>query len=198
MNERTSRLIDKYRETRIEGKCIDLIPFRLHDVENVIEIRNQGKNKYYLGQRYELTVEDQAEWYREYLTRHNDIYWCIYNKEKDFIGTIRIYDIDEENDLCNQGSFMIDEEQAEGAPYALEAEILSLDFAFNILKIGNVCNEDRIDNKVMNNLSKRLGFVLQKNTVKNGVTYNFYLLNLQDYKEHREKMQMIIDYWIER
>lgn len=95
--------------------------------------------------------------------RENDIYWCLYSKKNEFIGTVRIYDIDEEKSFCTQGSFMIGEEYSESVHFALEAEILSLDFVFNILKIKNAVNEDCCDNKVMNNLSKKLGFKLKKN-----------------------------------
>lgn len=198
MGERIRKIIDKYREKRIEGKCIDLIPFTLEESENVVEIRNRKKNRYFLNQTYELNVESQKRWYETYLTRSNDIYWCIYNKNHKFIGTIRVYNIDEERELCDQGSFMIDEDQAEGAPYALEAEILTLDFIFDILNIGNVINENRADNKIMNNLTRKLGFVFEKKTIINDVEYNYYLLNANDYKNNREKFVRIIDYWAAR
>lgn len=198
MSEKIGRIINEYRGKRLEGKCIDLIPFTLNDAENVVEIRNRDKNKYFLNQTHELNVADQTKWYETYLARDNDIYWCIYNKKNEFIGTIRIYDIDEESDICDQGSFMIDEDQAEGAPYALEAEIMTLDFIFDVLNIGNVINEDRGDNKVMNNLSKKLGFDFKKKTIINGVEYNFYLLNTNDYKKNRDKFVSIINYWDKR
>lgn len=195
MSERTEKAVKEYRGKKLEGKCIDLVPFTPDDSANVVEIRNREKNKYFLNQTYELNVDGQNKWYEEYLTRNNDIYWCIYNKKKQFIGTIRVYDIDEENNICDQGSFMIDEDHAEGAPYALEAEILILDFIFDVLNMGNVINEDRSDNKVMNNLTKKLGFVFKKKTIINDVEYNYYLLNPGDYKKNRDKFASIIDYW---
>lgn len=198
MSDRISSIINDYRNKIIEGKIINLVPFSLADAENVVEIRNKEKNKYFLNQTYELTVDSQTKWYESYLSRFDDIYWCIYNKDNDFIGTIRVYDIDEEKDLCDQGSFMIDEEQAEGTPYALEAELLTLDFIFDELKISNVINEDRADNKVMNNLTKKLGFDYKKDTEINGVAYKYYLLNPESYKKNREKFQTVIDYWANR
>ena len=161
-------------------------------------MRNKDRNRYFLNQSYVLTVEGQKEWYEKYIERMNDIYWCIYSKSKQFIGTIRIYDIDENEDLCDQGSFMIDEEYAEEAPYAIEAELMSLDFVFDILKIGNVINEDRADNKVMNNLTKRLGFVFEKDIVINGIDYKYYLLNKERYNEKRQKFMDVVSYWCER
>ncbi len=194
-NNDDGNIILEYREKKIEGKCIDLVPLTPNDAENIVNIRNEQKNRYFLNQKYELTVEGQKKWYESYLERDNDIYWCIYNKQGEFIGTVRVYDIDKDKDLCDQGSFMIDEEYAEGAPYALEAELLSLDFIFDILGINNVINEDRSDNKIMNNLSKKLGFVFKKNTIINDVEYHYYVLTLEDYKKNREKFARIIDYW---
>lgn len=198
MSERIEKIIAEYRGKTIKGRCIDLVPFTLDDSGNVVEIRNREKNKYFLNQTYKLNVESQKIWYETYLTRNNDIYWCIYNKKNEFIGTVRVYDIDEENDICDQGSFIIDEDQAEGAPYALEAEILTLDFIFDVLNIENVINEDRRDNKVMNNLTKKLGFDFKKRTIINGVEYNYYLLNPNNYTKNRDKFVKVIDYWATR
>jgi RimJ/RimL family protein N-acetyltransferase len=198
MDARIEKIIEESRKKSIQGKCIDLVPLSMKDISNVVQIRNREKNKYFLSQNYDLTEEGQKKWYESYLDRKNDIYWCIYNKENEFIGTIRIYDIDGENDICDQGSFMIYEEQAEGAPYALEAEILSLDFAFDILGIHNVINEDRSDNKVMNNLTRRLGFEYKKKTVIRDDEYNYYILTPDNYRKNREKFAEMINYWESR
>ncbi len=198
VSERISSVINDYRGRIIEGKIIDLVPFSMADAQKVVEIRNRQKNKHFFNQTFELTVEDQARWFESYLSRTDDIYWCIYNKDNNFIGTIRVYDIDETEDICDQGSFIIDEDFAGGAPYAIEAELMSLDFIFEKLQISNVINEDKIDNKVMNNLSKRIGFVYKKDTENNGVACKYYLLSPEDYKKNRGKFQMVIDYWASR
>lgn len=119
-------------------------------------------------------------------------------KKNEFIGTIRIYDIDEKNNICDQGSFIIDEKHTANGPYALEAEILTLDFVFDILNIENVINEDRINNKVMNNLTKKLGFDLRKITKINDVEYNYYILNRNNYIKNKNKFMDVIDYWATR
>ena len=198
MSERIGNLIREYRNKVLKGKFIDLVPLSEKDMENVVELRNKEKNRYFLNQTYTLTVEGQLRWYQTYLERDNDIYWSIYSKAGQFVGTVRIYDIDEEKDLCTQGSFIIDEEFAEEAPYAIEAELLSLDFVFDVLHIGNVINEDRADNKVMNNLTRKLGFVFQDDTVVNGVDYKYYLLNPEGYQRNRQKFLDVVLYWCER
>ena len=186
-------VVKDFRKKRIEGKIVDLIPFTMEDARNVVEIRNKKKNRYFLNQTYDITVESQAKWYENYLKRYDDIYWCVYNKQNQFIGTVRVYEIDGDNDICDQGSLMIDEEFSASGPYAIEVEILTLDFIFNILKIENVINEDRADNKVMNNLTRKLGFKYIKDTQNDGVKYKYYLLKREDYLTRRETFESIIN-----
>lgn len=186
------------REHKIEGRCIDLLPLSYDHLYKVVELRNQDKNRYYLNQSYDVTLEGQTKWYQEYLTRSNDIYWCIFTKSEDFIGTIRLYDISESGDYCDQGSFMIDERYADEGPYALEAELLSLDIAFDFIKVTKVVNEDRADNRIMNNLTKKLGFVFVRDTIIREVSYKFYELTPDQYQIKRSKIDTLIEYWKNR
>lgn len=82
MSTRIGKLISEYRRKKISGKCIELIPFTLNDLENVVKIRNKDRNMYFLNQTRKITTESQYIWYKKYLIRNNDIYWCIYNKKK--------------------------------------------------------------------------------------------------------------------
>ncbi len=195
MNGNIDTDIAEYRKRRLEGKLTDLLPLSRNDSENIVKLRNQDKNRLLLTQIQELSIEDQNKWYDAYAMRNDDIYWCIYDKKHQFIGTTRLYNI--EKNICEHGSFMVDEEYAEGAPYALEALILTMDFAFDVLHIDHVCNECRTDNKIMNNLSKRLGFVFQKKTVLRGIEHNYYLLDYDNYEKHRSGFRQIIDYFAE-
>jgi len=195
VSKRTEDIVKEYRERRIEGKFVDLVPFSADDIDHVVEIRNREKNRYFLNQTSCITTEGQTKWYESYLERFDDIYWCVYNKSNQFIGTIRVYAIDEENDICDQGSLMIDENYASEAPYAVEVELLTLDFIFDVLRIGNVINEDRADNKVMNNMTKRLGFKFIEDTKVGEVDYKYYLLSPDDYKVKREVFVQLVECW---
>lgn len=182
----------------IKGTFIDLVPITQEHLNDIVNLRNQEKNRYFLNQQSIIDYNSQLNWYNNYLKRETDIYWAIYNKNNQFIGTIRIYDIDFNKDICEQGSFMIDSKFSEDAPYAVEAELLSLDFAFYELKIKNVINEDREDNKIMNNLSKKLGFKFIKNTLINQIKYNYYILKVDDYEKNRDKFINLIKLWNDR
>lgn len=193
-----SEIVQEYRNKALCGKLIDLIPLTQNDFENVVDLRNEEKNRYFMAQKQLLTVADQEKWYESYSDRNNDLYWCIFDKKKRFIGTMRLYDISLDCEILDQGSFMIYEKYAQEAPYAIEAELLSLDFAFNVLNIKSIINEDRADNKIMNNLTKKIGFTYIKDTIINGENYKYYLLNEKDYLSKRDKLAKLIERWDSR
>ena len=93
MSNRIADIVRMYRERRIEGDFVDLVPFTLVDADNVVAMRNREKNRHFLNQTCIITTASQARWYKSYLERFDDIYWSIYNKQNQFIGTVRIYDI---------------------------------------------------------------------------------------------------------
>lgn len=191
-------IIREYREKKIEGLFLDLVPYRTDLSPEIVRLRNRERNRHFLAQNEEITPESQLAWGERYLLREDDIYWCLFRKEGDFIGTIRLYDIAPDGSSLTQGSFMIDETYSGEAPYAVEAELLSLDFAFDRIKVQSVINEDRADNRIMNSLTKRMGFRFVKDTVIRGASYRYYLLSEEDYRKKRGKAEELLRYWKER
>lgn len=195
---KTADIVKEYREKEIKGKLIDFKPLSEEYLQDVVDIRNQDRNKYYLNQPYDLTLDGQKTWFKKYLEKDDDIYWCIFKKDGTFIGTVRLYDVSEEKKILDHGSFMIYENYASEAPYAVEALLISLDFAFDKFQVEKVINEDKADNKVMNNLTRKAGFTFIKDYLLNGVPYKYYLLYEPDYRTHRQKFTNLIDYWAGR
>lgn len=183
-------IVKEYRKKVIIGLCLNLVPLNEKFLSDIVRLRNQDRSKYYLNQNLVLTLDMQKKWYNDYLKRLNDIYWCIQNKEGIIIGTIRLYDITKSD--CNQGSFILDENYSMGLPYALETELLTLDFAFNTLKIKEVINEDRIDNKMMNSISKKMGFKFEKKINIRDIEYNRYILKKEDLKLEKYRQSLNI------
>lgn len=192
------RTLFKNKEDVIEGVAIDFVPVTVEDAEDIFKMRNAYRNMYFFNQQRELNINDQREWLESYEKRNNDIYWAIYDKNKVFIGTIRLYNINFEDGTCEQGSFMIDEAHAKEGPYAIEAELLSLDFAFETLKLRKIINCDRHDNKKMNSLTKKIGFEFIDIVSINGVDFNRYYLSHDNYINKRYKLVRVLDYWKER
>ncbi len=187
-------IIENYRKKYIEGQLVDLSPITEKDLVDIVRLRNHPKMMYCFNQSHELTLSEQMLWYQKYLQRDDDLYWSIKDKHDNIIGTNRIYGIT--YDKCKQGSLMIDTAYAMTAPYAAEAIMLSLDFAFDVLGINIVINEDRHDNKNMNSISRFLGFQLLRITDIRGVAYNYYELYKENY--NREAVEELIRLWMMR
>ena len=183
----------KNKDQIIQGYYIDLHPYVFQHGETIVKLRNQEKSRYNLNQKETSTTEGQNKWYDGYMKRNDDIYWCIYNKEDKIIGAIRFYNIKYDGSCCNQGSFIIDEVYAMSGPYALETEILTLDFVFDVLKINKVFNDNRVENKNMNSISKRIGFKFVEEFELDGARYNLYELTPNNYK--KEALKKIFDKW---
>ena len=127
-------IITRYRKQSLINKdCL----------AEIVRLRNQERSVYYLNLGHKLTLQAQQEWFAGYLTRNNDLYWCIYDKNGTAIGTNRLYDVSEV--CCTQGSFIIDENYSMGMPYALESMLVSLEFAFDCLGVKKIINEDEMN-----------------------------------------------------
>ncbi len=177
------RLVQEYREKTILGKSIELVPLKECFFEDVIRMRNQKDSTYFLNQQHDLTMEMQRKWYAEYLSRNNDLYWLVCNKQGDVVGTISIYEIDQEK--CNRGRAIIDEKRRMEKPYAFEAFILSTKFAFDILGVNTIVNANKIDNAVMNSISHTIGYDVLKEVEIRGVKHYYYELNKETFRASR-------------
>lgn len=193
--------IEKIKELRskdVRGKFVILRPVTMEYAEDIVEIRNRPQNRYMFNQSEFLTLEGQREWFDLYQKKEDDIYWVVLDKNESFIGTIRLYGIDLDGNQCEEGSYVIDEEVADEAPYAVEAKLLALDVAFCELQMGSMVNDNRADNKIMNNLSNQLGFNTGSVVQIRGVDYLHRILLSDDYFRNRQKFVIVIDYWSER
>ncbi len=187
-------VIKEYRNIKLEGRFIDLIPISESDLSEVIRIRNQPKSIYFFNQNYKLTLDMQKSWFEKYLFRDNDLYWGIHTKDGRLIGTQRLYDISDK--ICEQGSTVLDEAVAAGGPYAAEAILLSIRFAFDKLNVEKIINDNRFDNKNMNSISKKVGFTFLRERNVKGIKYLYYELSKENFNE--VKLQKTINNWLNR
>lgn len=176
------------------GHFCTLIPVLPKDFERIIELRNREENKYFLNQKYDITFEEQCIWYEKYLERVDDVYWGIWKSDDCLIGTIRLYDVEE--DSAEEGSCIIDNQYSKEAPYVVEAKYLLTRYAFEQVGVKKIINRNKKDNKVMNSLSRQQGFKLQRIIDINGMEYNYYVLVVDDFQQ--EKIEKVLDYWKKR
>ena len=192
--KKVEEIVAEYRQKDLTGKIVDMSPVVEKDLADIIRMRNDPKMMYYLNQPMEITLDSQKAWFEKYRERMDDLYWTIKGKDGLVVGTNRLYDITA--DKCVQGSLMVDTRYSRTAPYAAEAIMLSLDFAFGVLGVETIVNEDRYDNKNMNSLSRRFGFNFLRETHIRGVAYNYYELQKGTYK--RDEIEEILNLWLSR
>ena len=192
--KKVEEIVAEYRQKDLTGKIVDMSPVTEKDLADIIRMRNDPKMMYYLNQPMEITLDSQKAWFEKYRERMDDLYWTIKDKDGLVVGTNRLYDITA--DKCVQGSLMVDTRYSRTAPYAAEAIMLSLDFAFDVLGVQTIVNEDRHDNKNMNSLSRRFGFKFLRETDIRGVTYNYYELQKETYM--RDAVMEVLDLWASR
>lgn len=182
------------KDIQLDGVFCSLIPITEKELPLVVELRNRKKNKYFMNQAYDITLESQKKWHQDYMKRDDDIYWGIWNREYIFVGTIRLYNV--EGEVCEEGSCIVDERHAKEAPYAVEAKYLLSRYAFQTLGMRRMINEIRTDNKVMNSLAKQQGFRFKKLVDIGGVQYNYMVLEAERFAGDR--IRRLLDYWKER
>lgn len=192
--DKIAKNVAEYRHKDLVGKIVDLSPVTEEDLPSIVRMRNAPKMMYYLNQPQEITLDSQKSWFQKYLQRTDDLYWTIKDKSGLVVGTNRLYDIT--SDKCDQGSLMVDTAYSRTAPFAVEAIMLSLDFAFDVLGVKTIINEDRHDNKNMNSLSKRFGFQFLRETDIRGVVYNYYELQHENYQ--KAEVEEVLRLWAER
>lgn len=192
--EKVADIVAVYRKKDIVGQIINLSPVNEDDLSGIVRMRNDHKMMYYFNQSMEITLEGQKEWYYKYLQRNDDLYWAIKDKNETLIGAIRLYDI--LPDRCEQGSCMIDSKYSRTAPFAVEAIMLSIDFAFDILGVKTIVNENRYDNKNMNSLSRRFGFKKVNEVNIRDIMYNYYELTKSTYK--KDDIVEVLNLWMSR
>ncbi|PLS17882.1 hypothetical protein CVD28_09315 [Bacillus sp. M6-12] len=189
-------IVYSLRKTKLIGSTIDLIPYSDKYEREVIRLRNQQVNRYFLNQDFELTLTSQKEWYEKYLGRNNDIYYLVQNKEGNVIGTNALYDIDFKENLCEKGRQIIDPSETLKGPYALEAELMILDIAFNVLGCNQIIAKIRQDNGKVLNMNKRLGLKIKDSVLVREIPYFVLELKKSSYKP--DQFKKIIDHWCQR
>ena len=177
-------MVEKTKKEKIIGQCVDFEPVSEKHLPDIVRLRNQDRSKYFLNQPQSITLEEQTNWYRTYVTRDNDIYWAVCDKEGKVVGTIRLYNIDENE--CEHGSCIVDENCA-GMPYALEIMIFSVEFAFNKLGVKVINGNVRKDNDSMNSIIARAGFKVISPMDIRGIEYVHNELRPEDSKIEKFK-----------
>lgn len=124
----------------IKGRFVDLVPICVEDAEFTRNLRMDSRFIPYFPY-FSNTLEEQKEWIKNQRKKDGDYFFVVWNKNGERIGTIGLYAYDGEK--CEAGRLAI----MGNAFQSIEAQLLSFDYAFNVLGVKQTvsyifkCNE---------------------------------------------------------
>lgn len=142
----------------IKGYIIDLKLVDMKDAKFILKLRqNKELNKYISPTSIDL--DNQKKWIENYLEREKkkeEFYFIVQTKKGISCGTVRIYNIDNKMKECVWGSFILAKDRPNGS-YSEVIE-LSLNFAFEILKMKKILLDVSKENKKAIYIYEKSGF----------------------------------------
>jgi RimJ/RimL family protein N-acetyltransferase len=181
--EERLKIITEFRKNTHSGASLDFIPYRNEFATDVINLRNTERGMAMLGLGKKLDIESQSKWYESYLSRNDDIYWCIFLKSGEFAGTVRIYDICSDGSVCERGSLIVREDLVLPSGFMIELEFIVHDVIFNILKMEKIVGTVLPENKRVFKYNKFLGYIPTGLKNINNVDFETIEMTKDDYKK---------------
>ena len=176
------------------GKTVDLLPFAPEHAEATAKLRNAPNARAFFDQTELSTKESQEAYFKLYAQKGDDLYWVITDKKGEIVGATALYGLTPQTG--EKGRLILDEAASKRGPFALEAELLLISFAFDELKLPEITTVVRPDNSKMNSLNGRLGFRPVGPYELRGRMYVQFRLDPKDYRPGN--FASLIDYWASR
>ena len=154
--------------------------------------RDKEKTKYM--HQVNGTVEDQRAYLERQQDKPGDYLFTVYDLDGNIIGMRGIYNVT--NDSAESGRTI-----GYGDAFQnMEALILGIDFAFDILGVEKVYMDAAVDNQSVRGIQIQLGAKEYKRSKLDGLEYEyvFSVLSKEDYIESRKKIMALIERHIRR
>lgn len=117
----------------LEGKYVNLRSVDVADAEFTLSLRQDPNLTKYLP-KLDITIDQQINWIKNQREKEGDYYFVIENKQGKSIGVIGVYDVTENS--AETGRIAVIGSSFE----SIEAQLLSFDFAYDILKLDYTVN----------------------------------------------------------
>ncbi|MGX2985011.1 GNAT family N-acetyltransferase [Helicobacter sp. 23-1048] len=168
----------------IAGKSINLREVGIADAEFILALRcNEEKAKFL--HKTENDLAKQIAYIENYKTKENEWYFIIESKSGEQLGTVRIYDVVDNDDFC-WGSWIIKDSAPANA--AIESVLLVYEYAFYTLGFTKAHFDVRKDNAKVRAFHKRFGAKEVSENDKD-VFYRFYR---EDYEMIKGKFRKFL------
>lgn len=167
--------------------------FEERDIDFIYRCKNDEKlNEMIVGEYHPFTNEEAVKWVHGCMGEHDTYkFWavCTNDEEKRIVGWVSLSEIDRDNkSACHHGLVIGDSSYRDGTGM-FEAMLLSMEYAFKVLKIHRLYGSCFAEHKISPYLLKTLGFTnegLRKDACyKNNRYYDildFALLETDYYK----------------
>ena len=177
----------------IEGLTVNLRAVEVDDAEITFSMRSDSEKTKYMHPAYG-TVENQREYIKKQREKDGDYLFVVTDKEGKIIGMRGIYDVS--NDHAESGRTI-----GYGDAFQnMEALILGLDFAFDILGVNKIFMDAAVDNQSVRGIQIQLGAKEYKRDSLPGLEYEyvFSVLDKADYINTKEKIMRLIEMHVQR
>lgn len=168
----------------IIGKRINLRDVEVSDAEFILSLRLDADLSQYLSATA-ADVEKQRAWIENYKSRENEWYFIIENKQREPVGTVRIYDV--QSDSFCWGSWIIVKSARSYASF--ESAILLYDYAFFTLGFAKSHFDVRKENDKVVTFHQRFG----AETVSADEENYYFNFTREAYQKTREKYSKVIE-----
>lgn len=177
-------------EEIIKGKTVQLRSVEERDADVTFKMRSDPEKAKYLHP-IKGTVEDQRQFIRTQREKPGDYLFVIEDLQGNPIGMKGVYNHNEEKKEIETGRFIGYGTQVQN----IEALMLSIDFAFDIMMADRVVMSALENNKVMLGIQKRFGVKFTYRDRYDGLEYDnlHSVLTKEDYAVSRPNIQALID-----
>lgn len=172
----------------IEGLTVDLRAVQIEDAEVTFSMRSDREKTKYMHQVYG-TVENQREYIKKQREKEGDYLFVVIDKAGKIIGMRGIYNVF--NGHAESGRTI-----GYGDAFQnIEALILGIDFAFDVLGVDKVYMDAAVDNTSVRGIQTQLGAKEYKREKLPELEfeYVFSVLNRDDYINARKEIMKSIE-----
>lgn len=148
-------------EKGMNGCYVDLKSAAVSDAEFTLSIRQDKDFSKYLP-RIDNTLEQQRDWINNQREKTGDYFFVVWDKAKKQIGTISIYDI--EDDFAEGGRLAI----RGNALQNIEAQLLLFRFGYDILGLKQIVGYVYAENTRALRFAESFGSIIDPPREKNG------------------------------
>jgi len=161
------------RSNVFHGRTIDIHPYGMEYVDDIIRIRNQPEVKYFLLQDHDITLEQQTAWIKKYEERDDEAGLIIKNKRGEVIGINFFIDYDPATNSMDYARGTFDLARIMGMPYALDTFSMLMDLYFDTLKFDLLRTAVKMDNIRLLKFYKKMNWSFVRPITLRGHEYQY-------------------------